>query len=251
MAKVFILASLLAITWGASIPGPNNGYIVGGRDTDISEVPYTVAMLTNGRFFCGGTIVSPNVVVTAAHCAEGKSAARLSFRAGSSDVNNGGQVAAVKSIDIFPEFDGFTMDYDVAVAVLQTPFNFSESVKAIPLVTKEPQPGQMVKVSGWGNIRESGGSPDTLQSVEVPVVDRETCEKQLKVPFPLTTRMFCAGVTGKDSCQGDSGGPLVIDNQLAGVVSFGEGCARKNKPGVYTNVANPQITEFINKFLNA
>ena len=90
-----------------------------------------------------------------------------------------------------------------------------------------------------------------MQSVYVPVVDRETCDLSLKPVLGLTPRMFCAGLEGKDSCQGDSGGPLVDNGKLAGVVSFGMGCARRGKPGVYTNLANPEVAAFVNKYLKA
>lgn len=85
-----------------------------------------------------------------------------------------------------------------------------------------------------------------LQSVKVPFVDRETCNEAYKsYRTEITEFMLCAGGNGKDSCQGDSGGPLVVDGKLAGIVSFGVGCAREGIPGVYTNIAAGEITSFI------
>mgnify|MGYP002715756151 CR=1 FL=1 len=90
----------------------------------------------------------------------------------------------------------------------------------------------------------------TLQSVLLPVVERDICNKLLP-SYDITKRMICAGVEGKDTCQGDSGGPLVVDGTLAGVVSFGTGCARKDKPGVYTNVADLEVSSFIKNFISS
>lgn len=86
-----------------------------------------------------------------------------------------------------------------------------------------------------------------LQSVVLPMVSRETCQKNYEKYFNVTETMICAGVEGKDSCQGDSGGPLVVNDKLAGIVSFGAGCAQKEFPGVYTNIANPEVTDFVKK----
>lgn len=105
------------------------------------------------------------------------------------------------------------------------------------------QPYDKFWVTGWGALSENGNSPDLLQKVEVPFVDNAKCKQTY---FGLNEQqMLCAGYEegGKDACQGDSGGPMVFRYSsdqwvVAGVVSWGWGCARPNTPGVYTRVSS-------------
>lgn len=100
-------------------------------------------------------------------------------------------------------------------------------------------------------MQEGGATPSQLQKVTVPVVDRATCKEAYSTPTPLeiTDNMFCAGLPqgGQDACQGDSGGPIVQGDVLIGVVSWGTGCARPNKYGVYTRLAN--YDSFLKQYL--
>merc|ERR1712168_963649 len=113
----------------------------------------------------------------------------------------------------------------------------------LPQKTQQWDDDVMFLVSGWGAVREGGRAPDTLQQVMVPHFNHDKCAKILAYRNRIPDTVICAGYPegGKDSCQGDSGGPLVtlIDGEwtLAGVVSWGIGCARRGKPGVYTDVA--------------
>lgn len=111
----------------------------------------------------------------------------------------------------------------------------------------EPQPGQMATVTGWGGLYEDGPTSYQLQSVVITVKDPAFCRNSYEpiLQFDYTERMFCAGAPGKDACQGDSGGPLVINNKLAGITSFGNGCARDDYPGVYAKVS--QFLDWINE----
>lgn len=88
--------------------------------------------------------------------------------------------------------------------------------------------------------------PRQLQSVTVPVINSEACNKMYEVYGGISTRMFCAGSAGHDSCQGDSGGPVVQEGRLVGLVSWAAGCAREGYPGVNVKLSNPEIREFIN-----
>jgi hypothetical protein len=103
-------------------------------------------------------------------------------------------------------------------------------------------PGDIVNIAGWGDLTEDGESPDVLHEVQLPIVDQATCNAPTAYNGDIDESQLCAGLPegGKDSCQGDSGGPLWVNYQgqdyLAGVVSYGEGCARPNKYGVYTRV---------------
>jgi trypsin len=113
------------------------------------------------------------------------------------------------------------------------PFVFSDKVKPVKLRKGAIKPGKIVRVSGWGDTKEDGYSSKFLQQVALPVLRRKKC-KQLYKTETITSKMFCAGKTGRDSCQGDSGGAVVYRKQQIGIVSWGEGCG--TLPGVYTNV---------------
>jgi trypsin len=113
-------------------------------------------------------------------------------------------------------------------------FVISDKVKPIKLNKGRIQPGKFVQVSGWGHTKEDGYNSRILQQVVVPVVQQQKC-KQLYKTEMITSNMFCAGTTGRDSCHGDSGGAVIYRNQQIGIVSWGEGCGTFF-PGVYTNV---------------
>ena len=97
----------------------------------------------------------------------------------------------------------------------------------------------MGTISGWGALVEGGGAPEVLQTVDVPIVTKSECSKAYQTWGGIPEGQICAAFPagGKDTCQGDSGGPLVIAGRQAGIVSWGNGCARKGYPGVYTEVA--------------
>ncbi|GFG39770.1 hypothetical protein Cfor_02567, partial [Coptotermes formosanus] len=119
-------------------------------------------------------------------------------------------------------------------------FNIGTGVQPIPLTTSEPQPGQIAVVTGWGTLASGSHTlPRRLQLVNVPIVSREECSRAYEEYGGITENMICAAAPGggKDACQGDSGGPLAVDGTLAGIVSWGAGCAEPSHPGVYSNVA--------------
>ena len=114
------------------------------------------------------------------------------------------------------------------------PFVITDKVKPIKLNKDRIHPGRLVLVSGWGNTKEGGRNSQMLQKVVVPVVQQRICNRLYK-PEVITSNMFCAGVTGRESCQGDSGGAAVHRNRQIGIVSWGKGCGQFF-PGIYTNV---------------
>ncbi|XP_039765594.1 vitellin-degrading protease-like [Pararge aegeria] len=238
MYKVLLF---ICIGYAASKPLEEDTRIVGGEDVDITEVPYQVSLLSRGRHSCGGAIIDNDIILTAAHCVIGSSARNLQIRAGSSSSQTGGQLYQVGDFVFNPEFTYSKMDSDVAILWLATQLEFSDSVAPIPLFDagEEINDGDLTVVSGWGNTRENGGTPRTLQVALIPKVSAEVCSDAYAPRYTITPTMICAGMPegGKDACQGDSGGPLVNSGKLAGIVSWGLGCARPNYPGVYAKVS--------------
>jgi trypsin len=248
---------------GAAGKQPDMGItpkIVGGGNADPATHPFQVALLfkrtsSNARAqFCGGTLVSPYLVVTAAHCTSfvRNPSSSVQVLVGTQSLNQGGQRVDVWRVSSHPSYNRRIYDYDVAVWELATP------VTGIPFATLAgTQPttaGTPLRVTGWGTLGSRGKPSPDLQQVDVPYVP--TIAGSCNSETGVTARMLCAGTTGKDSCQGDSGGPLTIDrgagyNELVGIVSFGNECALEGYPGVYTNVADSSINQFIRSFVDA
>ncbi|XP_075985846.1 vitellin-degrading protease-like [Anticarsia gemmatalis] len=238
---VFCLAFVSCVVSTPTIKSLEEIRIVGGEDVDIMEAPYQVSLVRRGRHTCGGAIVANDIVVTAAHCISGSVPEEYEVRVGSSYSSEGGELYPVGDLLWHPSFDFYKMDSDIAILWLSKPMVFSDKVAPIDMFSGEEEvaDGAPTIVTGWGHIREGGGFPTMLQKVIVPKVNEELCNEAYKPTYSITSRMLCAGAPegGKDACQGDSGGPLVYNNKLAGIVSWGLGCARPDYPGVYAKVS--------------
>lgn len=248
-----LLKSLVLLSIPFSVYAkPVNSFIVGGEVAAQGEFPFIASLHGRSGHFCGGTLIAKNWVLTAAHCVKGGSIAKVYIGLHSQKALSSGEVFTAAKVIAHSEYNAQKTDYDYALIKL------SGDSKAVPALVNDEEIKIPVSadegvintvVAGWGVVKESSYSlPDLLQKVTVPLVDQETCNKSYK--GNITNRMICAGLAagGKDSCQGDSGGPLVIKNEdgsvnLVGVVSWGEGCARANKYGVYSKVN--EVTSWI------
>ncbi|CAN2042152.1 Coagulation factor VII [Candidatus Magnetomoraceae bacterium gMMP-15] len=225
--------------------------IVGGRDAEQGEWPWIAELLDNQSFICGGSLIHPEWIITAAHCVEGKTTNSLDVVLGLHNrVTDEGQRFNLKKIISHPSYDSWTLDSDIALLQLE---NACYSYTPITLIrSNQSFAGEDVTVIGWGKTSEGGQSSDVLQEVTVPLVSNEVCDAAYPRD-PVTENMICAGFSegGKDACNGDSGGPLMIMDEnvwkLLGLVSWGEGCAQPDYYGVYTNV--PSLLDFIDKNL--
>ncbi|MDA3629676.1 serine protease [Saccharopolyspora oryzae] len=218
-------------------PTDVNPYVVGGEDADIADHPFTVALVTpEGQQFCGGSLVAPDKVLTAAHCTTGSQPAEINVVSGRTVMSSqDGTVSKVTNIWVHPEYQDATKGFDVSVLTLEAPVQEAP----IELATADDAgyaPDSQATILGWGNTTEGGQQADHLQKAVAPVTSDDTCKGAYAEYSPDS--MVCAGLPegGVDACQGDSGGPLVVDNKLIGVTSWGEGCARPGKPGIYARV---------------
>ena len=201
--------------------------------------------------FCGGSLVRPNMVVTAAHCSDFVTAPQVQVLTGTQLLDGSGTRRNVARIAIHPSWNSSTFDNDVAVWELTT----DAPGPLATLATENGPVGADLLVTGWGTLTEGGSSPIDLRRVEVPLVDTGDCNDANSYNGDILPSMICAGLTqgGRDSCQGDSGGPLTrgADNgTLTGIVSWGIGCARPNLYGVYTRVSEPSIRGFIDRTID-
>ncbi|XP_025234274.1 trypsin-1-like isoform X1 [Theropithecus gelada] len=218
-------------------PFDDDDKIVGGYTCGKNSLPYQVS-LNSGYHFCGGSLINKQWVVSAGHCYK----TRIQVRLGEHNIEvleGTEQFINAAKIIRHPSYNRNTLDNDILLIKLSSPAVINARVSTISLPTAPPAAGAKALISGWGNTLSSGADyPDELQCLEAPVLTQAKCEASY--PGRITSNMFCAGFLegGKDSCQGDSGGPVVSKGQLQGVVSWGDGCAQKNKPGVYTKVYN-------------
>lgn len=229
--------------------------IVGGVETPPGVHSFLVGLVqasTPADYdaqFCGGTLYNEFNVITAAHCVDFiASPSSLEILVGTQDLSTTGEGRriGVSEITMHPDWDSQSLYSDVAIVRLATPVTDIPFAQ-LPARDTEPVPASLATVSGWGALKSGGSYFTKLRSVVVPVWDTTTCNGPNSYAGQILASMFCAGEGGKDSCQGDSGGPITnIDNTtLIGVVSWGDGCAKPAKPGVYTRTGNVDIHDFI------
>merc|ERR1719167_1106767 len=219
--------------------------IVGGVETEANEYPWQVALVSSSgsRPFCGGTLISNQHVLTAAHCTAGSSASGISVLLGEHRIDDSSfNRVPLSKITDHPNYNNGNLDNDFSILTLATPVEFSNTVApaCLPTSGANDYAGVLATVSGWGTLSSGGNQPTVLNEVDVTVQSNADC-KSAYGSSSITDNMICAADAGKDSCQGDSGGPLVAPAsngryELIGVVSWGYGCAMAQYPGVYARV---------------
>ncbi|GAA1991686.1 serine protease [Amycolatopsis minnesotensis] len=214
--------------------------IVGGGKASIDDYPYAVYLAdSNGNQFCGAVLVDRSAVATAAHCAKAYPRADLRVVAGREDKRtSAGAVSTVSSVWVDPAFREPGQGNDIAVLKLPWALPFEPAKLPGSADRSLYDEGTKATVLGWGRVADNGARSDYLRSAVVPVVSDRSCAGSYSNYDPKS--MVCAGYPqgGIDACQGDSGGPLMVGDTLIGIVSYGEGCAAPNRPGVYTRVSS-------------
>ncbi|XP_030918079.1 transmembrane protease serine 9 isoform X3 [Geospiza fortis] len=228
--------------------------IVGGTDASRGEIPWQVSLKEDSRHFCGATIIGDRWLLSAAHCFNETMPEEIEAYVGTTSINGTDENAVkvnVTRVIPHPLFNPMILDFDVAVLELARPLVFNKYIQPVclPLAMQKFPVGKKCLISGWGDLQEGNDTkPEILQKASVGIIEQNTCN--FLYNFSLTDRMICAGfMEGMvDSCQGDSGGPLACEVTpgvfyLAGIVSWGFGCAQAMRPGVYSRIT--KLTDWI------
>ena len=229
--------------------------IINGKLAKAGDYPWQVSLgaakIPNSLYahFCGGSIYSPTIIVTAAHCVVGNDPSDIVVTAGTLTLGEGDMRRYVSRIILRGDYSSKTQDNDIALLELSEPLTLTPGrVASIPLLGTAEEAASLpvnapLVVTGWGVTKETGKTASRhLQYAELPFVSRQVCNGPLANNGAVTDSMLCAGYSkgGIDACYGDSGGALAVSAtsqpKLAGIVSWGEGCAHPQKYGVYTRV---------------
>ncbi|KAI1991549.1 hypothetical protein LOZ51_003836 [Ophidiomyces ophidiicola] len=212
--------------------------IVGGSMAKPGQFPALVAIEVGGFQNCGGTLLGPNLVLTAGHCVRGHLTNTLTTRV------EGGITVGVSSYKIHPRYYQPKFDHDLAVVHLASSIARGESIDYGNLAAAgtDVAAGSTVTVAGWGWTRNSDTATTTaLLYASIPVMDRATCATHYAgESLEITQTMICAGMKGRVSCKGDSGGPVydASGRQIVGVIAWGKQCAENGHPAVFVRVGN-------------
>lgn len=268
---MIVIACALSVTNSfAEISSPS---VIGGKNSAPDARSWMVALVykqPNGANpqFCGGTLISPTVVLTAAHCVKYKFINEFQVLGETQNLRSGGKRADIDQVIIHPGYNSGNNDNDIAILKIKNPLNKIKSSYVDISNANNIQSSNLI-VAGWGQTQETDSSrPANLQEAIVPLIDKDVCRNAYKkISKEITDNMICASSLegGKDACGGDSGGPLFYEKEnkttldklislsngpsiiQVGIVSWGVGCADKNFYGIYTDVS--KYTGWIKKYL--
>uniref|UniRef100_A0A8C5Z3F8 Kallikrein-2-like n=1 Tax=Marmota marmota marmota TaxID=9994 RepID=A0A8C5Z3F8_MARMA len=244
----FLVLFLVLSLWGTGAAPPIQSRIIGGWECQKNSHPWQAAVYHHGLAVCGGVLVHPQWVLTAAHCFRNNIGVALGRH------NLGAEEDTSQLVPVTYAFPHplYSMNYlksatstdddrshDLMLLRLSEPARITAAVKVLDLPTREPEVGSTCLASGWGSLQPDKCSPGTLQCVDLNLMPNDICSKAYSEK--VTDTMLCAGrwQGGKDTLRdgGDSGGPLICNGMLQGLTSRGsDPCAVPQQPALYTKL---------------
>lgn len=213
---------------------PDGNRIVNGQDASAGQFPFQVLLrITSlwGLSLCGGTLISDQWVLTAAHCAQNAIEIQVTMGRLQSNGGTGGLQVTSREFIVHENYESFSIRNDVAVIKLPAKVNLTAQIQPVQLPSGEQLQSDFVNrtviASGWGLQMNGGGVASTLQFASLNVISNQECKMTYATVIQPTT--LCAvGPQQQSTCNGDSGGPLILADEhvLVGVTSFGHvmGC---------------------------
>ncbi|CAB3226279.1 unnamed protein product [Arctia plantaginis] len=211
--------------------------IVGGTKAPNGSIPYQASLRVFGvRHFCGASVITPRIILTAAHCLESMLPSYYQAVVGTNQLRTGGKAYNIRKMVMHEEYDSYTLKNDIALLFTEKEMEFDSNVDAVELNDEPVMKGEDVMLTGWGATSYPGHVPNDLMQLDLKSISLEECQEAHKDTDAVFDTNICAGTkTGEGACFGDSGGPLVREGRQIGIVSWGIPCA-KGKPDVYTKV---------------
>ncbi|XP_077301725.1 chymotrypsin-2-like isoform X2 [Arctopsyche grandis] len=236
-ATVFFVLALFSAIHGLPVESEWDWRVVGGSNAGNGAVPYQVSLRSSSNsHFCGGSIISPRTILTAAHCLNGRTASNTVVVVGTNTLNAGGTTYQATSLKIKEDYIPAFIINDIGLVILSQDIEFGDKVKAIELGRDYTDGGATVVLSGWGTTSYPGTAPNDLQIISLLTQTYEQC-KSAHSRLVVESQICTLTKAGEGACHGDSGGPLTAGGKVVGIVSWGMPCAI-GYPDVFTRVSS-------------
>lgn len=245
---LIFLINIVSILNAKRIKGPlrkrfqgrdhNENFIVGGENAPVGAFPWQISLQYSlGSHYCGGAVLTPKHIATAAHCVDGYEASDITIVSGTNQYNKPGQIRKGKELHVHCNYDNPSMSNDIAIVILESPLIIDNLTKTVELPTEPLKQGDQLNLTGWGTTELYGDVPDDLQVLTVNYVPYKECfEAMGNDPSVSPLYNICTFLEdGKGACHGDSGSPLVKDGICYGLVNWGMPCA-EGYPDMQANI---------------